>query len=431
MIRIPGNRAAMWCAAAGVTALCGVLLTAPTAHATSPAAALAPLSCGQTVTTSVVLVADLLNCPGDGLIIGSGGITVDLNGHTVDGVGLGTGIRNNGFDNTIITNSSTAPARVEQFDYGTRLDPGSSGNLVEKIIIRNNEFSGVTLHGAGANNRVRGNLIERQSHTGVTLTGGSNSNVIIDNTISFNQGGGVFVQSSADNRFESNRITDSGQAGVVLEASMVNTLLTNTISGSGDGGVVIRLGADHNLLQSNTATRNSDAGVIISGSTGNRLLSNDLRNSGDSGVFLQAAHSSRILGNNVSENTGGIQLSGSDNNLIRSNTANDTTGDGIGLELSLNNAVELNRTDRNGSAGIRITGSAPSGTGNSLVGNIATANKGDGIHVAKNVHTLRANVTRSNGGWGIIADPANVDGGTNKASGNGQAAQCTGVVCTP
>jgi large repetitive protein len=53
-----------------------------------PAAAKSPPStvkCGDTLTRSVKLTADLTDCPGDGIVIGAAGITVDLNGHTIDG----------------------------------------------------------------------------------------------------------------------------------------------------------------------------------------------------------------------------------------------------------------------------------------------------------------------------------------------------------
>ena len=59
----------------------------------SPAAAhtRAKIKCGQTLTQSVRLTDDLVNCPGDGLVIGADGITVDLGGHTLDGVPLAPG----------------------------------------------------------------------------------------------------------------------------------------------------------------------------------------------------------------------------------------------------------------------------------------------------------------------------------------------------
>jgi hypothetical protein len=51
----------------------------------SPASAEDPIECGDTITHSVTLTADLGPCPGDGLIVGADGITIDLGGHTLTG----------------------------------------------------------------------------------------------------------------------------------------------------------------------------------------------------------------------------------------------------------------------------------------------------------------------------------------------------------
>src|SRR4051794_9534004 len=65
----------------------GVALAgAPDAGASEP-------QCGDVVTEDVVLHADLLECPGDGLVIDGDDVTVDLNYHRVDGTGTGAGVR--------------------------------------------------------------------------------------------------------------------------------------------------------------------------------------------------------------------------------------------------------------------------------------------------------------------------------------------------
>ena len=51
------------------------------------------VACGDTITADTTLDSDLTNCPGDGLVIGAGSITLDLNGHTIDGDGGDIGIR--------------------------------------------------------------------------------------------------------------------------------------------------------------------------------------------------------------------------------------------------------------------------------------------------------------------------------------------------
>jgi hypothetical protein len=43
------------------------------------------VNCGDTITTDVKLDRDLVDCPGNGLVIGADNIDLDLNGHTIDG----------------------------------------------------------------------------------------------------------------------------------------------------------------------------------------------------------------------------------------------------------------------------------------------------------------------------------------------------------
>jgi hypothetical protein len=43
--------------------------------------------CGDTITTDTTLHKDLVNCPNNGIIIGADNVTLDLNGHTIDGDG--------------------------------------------------------------------------------------------------------------------------------------------------------------------------------------------------------------------------------------------------------------------------------------------------------------------------------------------------------
>ena len=50
-------------------------------------ASAAQVKCGDTITTDTTLHADLVNCPNNGIIIGADHITLNLNGHRIDGDG--------------------------------------------------------------------------------------------------------------------------------------------------------------------------------------------------------------------------------------------------------------------------------------------------------------------------------------------------------
>src|SRR5215212_8344473 len=44
--------------------------------------------CGDVITQDTTLYSDLLDCPGDGLVVAASHVTLDLNGHVIDGDGV-------------------------------------------------------------------------------------------------------------------------------------------------------------------------------------------------------------------------------------------------------------------------------------------------------------------------------------------------------
>ena len=83
-----------------------------------------PVRCGDTITADTTLAADLLDCPNNGIVIGADDITLDLNGHTIDGDNAladpcpedefcDFGIANDGHNGVRITNGT-----VRQFAFG-------------------------------------------------------------------------------------------------------------------------------------------------------------------------------------------------------------------------------------------------------------------------------------------------------------------------
>jgi hypothetical protein len=68
------------------------VLAVPALSAGSPAVATrhgGTVGCGDTITKSTRLTANLVDCPTVGLVIAADGITLDLNGHRVDGGAAG------------------------------------------------------------------------------------------------------------------------------------------------------------------------------------------------------------------------------------------------------------------------------------------------------------------------------------------------------
>ncbi len=113
----------------------GVILALAVAGAMGGGRALAShIGCGAVVTTDTTLDSDLIDCPNHGIVIGADDITLDLNGHRIDGDG---------------TPAAGCNPRKEPCDLGV-LNDGHDGVTIKRGSVR--EFaSGVAIVGARDN----------------------------------------------------------------------------------------------------------------------------------------------------------------------------------------------------------------------------------------------------------------------------------------
>ena len=110
--------------------------------------------------------------------------------------------------------------------------------------------------------------------------------------------------------------------------------------------------------------------------------------------------------------------------LISRNLADDRCGTGPQFVLSGTGGLIERNTALNGDAGFSIHD--PSGV---VKSNVANYNSGDGIEIRSAGTTVTRNTANFNGDLGIEAVPGTIDGGGNRARGNGNPAQCVGVRC--
>src|SRR3954453_13575205 len=111
-------------------------------------AAASPVSCGDTITTDTTLHHNLTNCPNNGIVIGANGLTLNLNGHRIDGDGTpavdcdpetefcDVGVVNDGHDGVTVKHGS-----VREFLYGVFVGRARH-NRVLGISSRKNVFFG-------------------------------------------------------------------------------------------------------------------------------------------------------------------------------------------------------------------------------------------------------------------------------------------------
>lgn len=433
----------------------------------APAARADPVACGQVLRASTTVTNSLAGCAGDGLVIGAGGITVDLGGHTIAGTGLGVGIRNDGHDDVTIRNGA-----VLDFDHGVVLNAGTVRNAVTGLHFARNEWSAIQLDNASSNHVTQNRVSD--GDVGVRLTNGSSGNVLVGNVVGAGAGDSFAVeQGSNQNWFEGNSVQMSASHALRVDSSSSTMVLGNEIAGASDAAVTMNA-APASVVQANRIETGGDAAVIVSGATGGVVRFNALDQSGDAGVILDGMSNSLVKGNTLAGNGDAaiILRAGSDNVRVIDNTATHSSDAGIfisdgvsntvrgniltqnahGIELSggRQNLVEFNGITSNLDFGIEISESAETTVfGNTMDGNLqggmwvdsesagnnvisrnaARGNGGDGLNVSSAGTVVRNNLATQNQGWGIYAAPGVVDGGANGANGNAEPAQCYGIVC--
>jgi parallel beta-helix repeat protein len=119
-------------------------------------------------------------------------------------------------------------------------------------------------------------------------------------------------------------------------------------------------------------------------------------------------------------------------NLVQRNTVSGGRGPAI-LVSSLDsentsdrNAISNNVANSKLDSGILVNNNA---TATVLEHNTANGNGDDGIHVDAAGTTVIRNTAKDNLDLGIEAVPGVIDGGGNRATGNGNPAQCLNVLC--
>jgi parallel beta-helix repeat protein len=313
---------------------------------------------------------DLLGCPGSGLVVGADGVTIDLNGHSVQSAtfGVAPGIDNTGgYDRVTIEDG-----QISGFSVGVTLEDASRNELRGLTITGNG--AGLALSESDRNEIALSEISDNGSALrvgdGVALTDGSDRNSLTEVEIVGNQGTGVRITSSSDNV-----IADSVIAGHVAPG-------------------VDALDSPRTAIRGNTI-ESPFVAVSLRESNRSEVVGNEMTGSG----FVRESSDVRIVRNSV----GSISLDGGEDTTIRENTVGPVFDDGIQV----------------GAAALDTR----------VVDNVSNGNFGDGIDVEASGTLIRGNTANGNFELGIRAVAGVVDGGGNSASGNGDPRQCVNVSC--
>jgi parallel beta-helix repeat protein len=320
----------------------------------------------------------------------------DIYGETTDGVD-DTG----GFDGLVVKGGE-----IEEFDTGVNLRHATGALLI--------------------------GLEPYSTSIGVLLVE-SERNRVVDNHI-HHTGYGIYPVEASGNRFARNRI-EGNAFGMYPVESNRNVIAGNSITGSGVLGIQVTTGSSDNLILGNQIVRSGSTGMLVSNAYRNVIVGNLVANHPGAGISLNDADGSIVRSNQVAfEGPPGPFFNVQGFGIVAQVEAdgvrlerNSVVGYRIGylIRSSIGVALSRNVARDNVADGIAVIEGA---TRTRVQRNEAYGNGDDGIDVEDAEATVRLNRADFNDDLGIEA-VSGVDGGGNRASNNGDPAECVGVAC--
>jgi len=387
--------------------VCLVLGVAPLIAVTPDAAAdqAVFVSCGQIITVDTKLANDLVNCPRHGIIIGADGITLDLNGHSIDG------------DATPIENCpEDEPCDVGVVNSAIRNGTPFNGPGFDQVTIENGsvqDFSEVGVYVVGAIHTVVRRMNTSRSEfesDGVHLIDCTHCR--IEDSSASDYSVGFVVVRSRDVVIQRSDASDNVFAGIIVAESEQIEVSDNTVARTADGDGILFILSEHGVVKRNHVFDNP-GGVGLVSSDHNHVSHNAAHDNRFVGIYAYGSDWNRITRNAITRNgdgsEGGIHLLATEG------------GDGAD-----NNVLIGNRLVRNFGDGILID---PGQSGTIIGRNVARLNSDDGIDVGSSSATLFGNKLIRNRDLGIEAASGVTDGGGNVAVHNGNVLQCRYVLC--
>jgi nitrous oxidase accessory protein NosD len=346
------------------------------------------VGCGDTITADTTLDSDLIDCPNNGVLIGADDITLDLNGHVIDGDGTpaagcdpdtefcDAGVVNDGHDGVTVMHGS-----VREFEDGM-LILRTRQNRVLGVSSSTNQFSGI--------------LLDHCARCLVRKSSGSGS------------------------------ITPEGGTGIYLFASHDVRILESSFRDNGDRGMGIYDSA-HNLIKGSLSRGNFSLGIFFKRSDRNQVRRN--RSVRDPfGIVVDNGNRNVIARNRSFKDGRGVGIDKGRGNVVARNVVTRARKEGIYLGVfgGGNNTVRRNRVTGSGGSGFRVNKEDHHSL---LKRNRARHSKDDGFLIETRTTKLTDNRAVRNRHLGIDAVAGVIDGGGNVARHNGNPRQCTHVRC--
>jgi parallel beta-helix repeat protein len=369
--------------------LAAAMVAAVLGMGAAPAAA-AQIQCGERIKSDTKLTADLVNCPNNGIVIAADDVSVDLNGHRIDGDKkpvkhcpkgeiCDVGILEGGRDGVTITGG-----KVRQFGFGVLAFKAERLRL-RRLAARHNRFSGIVI--VASTRAVLDRVVAAADGLNTDQSGmgafDTDHLLLRDSKLRANGDIGLYDENLDDSRLIGNTFSRNHEAGVLLNGNG-NVLAHNRFLHNGDG---VGMGGNRNVVRRNLVTHSSGLGIGAQGGRHNVVAHNRVLGSKDFGISVS---SYGPLADTV----------------VRGNYIRGTGGDGLEVKTV---RKALKRTH--------------------LRGNHVLDSGDDGIDVGNASTTLVGNHADGNRDLGIEAVRGVRDAGSNSARGNGDARECTHVAC--
>ena len=232
-----------------------------------PAAASLTDLCGASVVADLKLDHDVA-CPGNGPSVAADGIRIDLNGHTISGSGVGSGIDVAGRGDVRITGGI-----IRNFFAGVRIADSSGVVVRDTVFIANTD--GIDVQSGGIGNTIAHNEFRDNLSRGIMLRGNVLRNTIRHNTFAGNRVG-ILVFAGVDNVIRANTVSSSVLAGIRINVFASGNDVRLNVIDSNPAGV------EFLITPTGSAAGNTVAGNELSSNlcgikgplTGNTIRSN-------------------------------------------------------------------------------------------------------------------------------------------------------------
>ena len=251
------------------------------------AAPAAPLACSDPIVTDTKLKADLTCAPDvDGLFINAHGVTVNLNGFTITGSGVSSGVFNVGFADVTIKNGT-----ITGFQDGVRAD-GVADIDIKELVLSDQSASSIVIVNS-ANVKIKRVFISQPRYGGgnpateairlANVDDAKVKDVIVD--------GGYFG------------LLSIGDSGVATELVAKGNVFANATH-----GIFLSNTTDSKIID-NRVFDNHGIGIgLINGSIGNEIKSNDVTGNDDVDLFHDEESSPNSWTGNTCDSSGGDDI---------------------------------------------------------------------------------------------------------------------------